>query len=347
MNGGMALRRTGSASWKRERRRLSASSARRSSACARPTTCRSSELAEQSGGREVDHQPDRAQRDQPHARHHLAAVPGPRRVDRPRARDADEEPFSTAPRAATPRSSSPTTAGCGSPSSAGSRRSSGCNGTTSPPTPGGALESDAHQRGSVECLSVLEGEWEVEAGDEVQRAGRRANPALSLRPAAHRALRRARRRARHHGLHSQGGGDGMRASGRRRGSALNRARKRDRSRNKRPRVPLRSGDARRARARALPAHPEPQHGRRPRAGRHRASRHGRDRSRHGGRGQGARPSGDLARPARDAARAPTTSSTWSATTSSGFLACSRRPAPSHHPRPRSPDCRGERVRQAP
>ena len=36
--------------------------------------------------------------------------------------------------------------------------------------PGGALESDAHQRGSVECLSVLEGEFEVEIGGEVQQA---------------------------------------------------------------------------------------------------------------------------------------------------------------------------------
>jgi len=36
--------------------------------------------------------------------------------------------------------------------------------------PGGVLESDAHQRGSVECLSVLEGEFEVEAGGIVQRA---------------------------------------------------------------------------------------------------------------------------------------------------------------------------------
>lgn len=36
--------------------------------------------------------------------------------------------------------------------------------------PGGVLESDAHQRGSVECLSVLEGEFEVEAGGVTQRA---------------------------------------------------------------------------------------------------------------------------------------------------------------------------------
>lgn len=36
--------------------------------------------------------------------------------------------------------------------------------------PGGVLESDAHQRGSVECLSVLEGEFQVEIGDAVQTA---------------------------------------------------------------------------------------------------------------------------------------------------------------------------------
>ena len=35
--------------------------------------------------------------------------------------------------------------------------------------PGGVLESEAHQRGSVECLSVLEGEFEVELGGAVQR----------------------------------------------------------------------------------------------------------------------------------------------------------------------------------
>src|SRR5918912_4129215 len=36
--------------------------------------------------------------------------------------------------------------------------------------PGGVLESEAHQRGSVECLSVLEGAFEVEIGGAVQRA---------------------------------------------------------------------------------------------------------------------------------------------------------------------------------
>ena len=36
--------------------------------------------------------------------------------------------------------------------------------------PGGVLDSDAHQRGSIECLSVIEGEFEVEVGDQVQRA---------------------------------------------------------------------------------------------------------------------------------------------------------------------------------
>lgn len=36
--------------------------------------------------------------------------------------------------------------------------------------PGGALDSDAHQRGSVESLSVLEGEFEVEVAGVVQHA---------------------------------------------------------------------------------------------------------------------------------------------------------------------------------
>jgi transcriptional regulator with XRE-family HTH domain len=35
--------------------------------------------------------------------------------------------------------------------------------------PGGTLESDAHQRGSVECLSVLSGEAEIEIAGEVER----------------------------------------------------------------------------------------------------------------------------------------------------------------------------------
>ena len=45
--------------------------------------------------------------------------------------------------------------------------------------PGGVLESEPHQRGSVECLSVLEGELEVEAGDVVETA--RAGDTLRYR----------------------------------------------------------------------------------------------------------------------------------------------------------------------
>lgn len=39
--------------------------------------------------------------------------------------------------------------------------------------PGGVLESDSHQRGSIECLSVLEGEMEVEVAGvtQIARAG--------------------------------------------------------------------------------------------------------------------------------------------------------------------------------
>jgi transcriptional regulator with XRE-family HTH domain len=36
--------------------------------------------------------------------------------------------------------------------------------------PGGVLDSDGHQRGAIECLSVLEGEFEVEVNEVVQRA---------------------------------------------------------------------------------------------------------------------------------------------------------------------------------
>ena len=35
--------------------------------------------------------------------------------------------------------------------------------------PGGVLEAEGHQRGSVECLSVIDGVMEVEAGGEVRR----------------------------------------------------------------------------------------------------------------------------------------------------------------------------------
>lgn len=45
--------------------------------------------------------------------------------------------------------------------------------------PGGALDSDAHQRGSIESLSVLEGELEVEVGGVVQQA--RAGETLRYR----------------------------------------------------------------------------------------------------------------------------------------------------------------------
>ncbi|MFD1701919.1 helix-turn-helix domain-containing protein [Methylopila henanensis] len=45
--------------------------------------------------------------------------------------------------------------------------------------PGGALESDAHQRGSIECLSVLSGEAEIEVAGHVERV--RAGETLRYR----------------------------------------------------------------------------------------------------------------------------------------------------------------------
>ncbi|GLK81170.1 helix-turn-helix domain-containing protein [Methylopila turkensis] len=45
--------------------------------------------------------------------------------------------------------------------------------------PSGALESDAHQRGSIECLSVLSGEAEIEVAGHVERV--RAGETLRYR----------------------------------------------------------------------------------------------------------------------------------------------------------------------
>ena len=45
--------------------------------------------------------------------------------------------------------------------------------------PGGVLESEAHQRGSIECLSVIEGELEVEVAGTCDRA--RAGETLRYR----------------------------------------------------------------------------------------------------------------------------------------------------------------------
>lgn len=45
--------------------------------------------------------------------------------------------------------------------------------------PGGSLESEAHQRGSIECLSVISGELEVEVGGVLQQA--RAGETLRYR----------------------------------------------------------------------------------------------------------------------------------------------------------------------
>ena len=48
------------------------------------------------------------------------------------------------------------------------------------PIPGGVLESTAHASGSVECLSVLEGELEVDVGGLEGAGARRGNAALPL-----------------------------------------------------------------------------------------------------------------------------------------------------------------------
>jgi transcriptional regulator with XRE-family HTH domain len=53
--------------------------------------------------------------------------------------------------------------------------------------PGGVLDSEGHQRGSVECLSAIEGEFEVEVGGVVQRA--KAGETLRYRCDRHHIVR--------------------------------------------------------------------------------------------------------------------------------------------------------------
>ena len=53
--------------------------------------------------------------------------------------------------------------------------------------PGGVLESDPHQRGSIESLSVIEGELEVQVGDLIQKA--KAGETLRYRCDRHHIVR--------------------------------------------------------------------------------------------------------------------------------------------------------------
>ena len=80
--------------------------------------------------------------------------------------------------------------------------------------PGGVLESAAHLRGSVECLSVLDGELEVEVGETTAAAC--AGETLRYRCDMPHRIRNLEREAgpRHDGVHSQGGDDGLKAAAR-------------------------------------------------------------------------------------------------------------------------------------
>ena len=53
--------------------------------------------------------------------------------------------------------------------------------------PGGILESDPHQRGSIESLSVIDGELEVQVGDLIQKA--KAGETLRYRCDRHHIVR--------------------------------------------------------------------------------------------------------------------------------------------------------------
>ena len=150
--------------------------------------------------REIDHQPDRAAT-RPTRRWPRSGGSARRSTSRSSAcwPPSTTSPSSRSRRAPTRRSWSPTTARCACPSSVGSRPSSGCNGTTSASDPGGVLDSDAHQRGSVEHLSVLEGEFEVEVAGVVPGAAPARRLRYRCRTAAHACAAFGRRaRPRHH-----------------------------------------------------------------------------------------------------------------------------------------------------
>ena len=76
--------------------------------------------------------------------------------------------------------------------------------------PGGVLESDAHQRGAVECLSAIEGELQVEVGGETEIV--RAGETLRYRVDRPHLIRNAGDGSGEGGddLHSEGCGDGVR-----------------------------------------------------------------------------------------------------------------------------------------
>jgi transcriptional regulator with XRE-family HTH domain len=61
--------------------------------------------------------------------------------------------------------------------------------------PGGVLDSDAHQRGSIESLSVLDGELEVEVGGVVQQA--KAGETLRYRADRAHIIRNSSRKPAH------------------------------------------------------------------------------------------------------------------------------------------------------
>ena len=75
--------------------------------------------------------------------------------------------------------------------------------------PGGVLESEAHQRGSVESLSVRDGELEVEVGG--RKSSAKAGETLRYRCDRPHVIRNLSQNAGagDDGLHPEGGGDGM------------------------------------------------------------------------------------------------------------------------------------------
>ena len=127
-----------------------------------------SELSAAIGRRQVDHQPDRAQRDQSDAGDDLAAGAGARRVDRGPAAKREDAPFLEK----TARGDTPMLVSddgkCRLAIIGWIKTVEWLQAYEFYAEPGGVLESEAHQRGSVESLSLREGELCVEVAGVVE-----------------------------------------------------------------------------------------------------------------------------------------------------------------------------------
>ncbi len=170
--------------WRRARSRCRANSARPCSGCARPTACpcRNSPSSRASPNRSSA----RSSATRPIRRSPRSGVWRRRSTFRSIAccRPPTTSRSSKNPRAATRRSWSRTTANAGSPSSAGSRRSNGCNGTSFPPIPAACSNPRRISAAPSKASRSATANSRSRSAGVDDRAKSRRDAALSLRPAA-------------------------------------------------------------------------------------------------------------------------------------------------------------------